>query len=165
MRCSKVESLMSQYVDGELSNAVEEKMRGHLCECADCAGGLEALREMLGLLESERHMAPPDLWPRIERAASEQTEKAQQESEQVVPIGRFDAGLAYGAVAAAICMIGLSIGALAGTEETGHHHNTDELLLARSALTLEGKLAADDLPRLYPEIERLFDSPHSGDEP
>lgn len=44
MNCRRVESLMSAYIDGELTGAEMLEIRGHIDECAECAREHESIK-------------------------------------------------------------------------------------------------------------------------
>ncbi len=50
MTCERVEGLLSAYLEGELGAAERAETEIHLAACPDCAGLLEALREVTGAM-------------------------------------------------------------------------------------------------------------------
>jgi anti-sigma factor RsiW len=59
MECKLAESLLGDYLDGELSEELHEQVRCHLLSCRSCAWEVESLRETLAALrESAFSIAP-----------------------------------------------------------------------------------------------------------
>jgi len=60
MGCQEVRSLLSEYLDGEISAREGGMVKDHLAECEDCARELEILRGTAKLLLSVGEVEPPD---------------------------------------------------------------------------------------------------------
>ena len=59
---------LSDYLDGEMSDAERREMEQHLFACAECALALEDLRNVVSRARALEPLAPPsDLWPEIAR--------------------------------------------------------------------------------------------------
>lgn len=71
MKCTKVQSLLSQHLDGALDTAQILKMDEHLGSCAMCQSEFASLRQAKTILASVgRKAAPPDLALRVRLAVS-----------------------------------------------------------------------------------------------
>jgi anti-sigma factor RsiW len=68
MKCSKIQNLLSPYLDGELDIPRATEVEDHLRRCAQCQQALEELRLIL-TRAGDLATAPmtADLWPAIER--------------------------------------------------------------------------------------------------
>ena len=74
--CDRIEPLLDDLVDGQLSAAEGRRVREHLAGCAACSAELAALEGLLAATaELPREVAPAeDLWPRLApRLAPRQT--------------------------------------------------------------------------------------------
>lgn len=60
MNCRVAESLISPYLDGELTGAQMSQMRRHLSECSRCQSELEEFRALKSLLSATTDMTPDD---------------------------------------------------------------------------------------------------------
>ena len=57
---------LSEYLDGDLPGSERLELEAHLVACAECAGSLAGLREVVGRARRLEHTAPAeDLWPAI----------------------------------------------------------------------------------------------------
>src|SRR5512140_372361 len=81
MDCKQVRNLLSEYQDGTLDAAAAAALAAHLrgCgECADCAGSLLAVRELLRDLPPDP--APPELLGRVLAAVDAEDRDARAHS-------------------------------------------------------------------------------------
>jgi len=70
MNCEEFNHLISDFMDGELDGPQADAVRGHLCECKECAGVYEDLTSIIYACdgESPAELVPPNskaLWLRI----------------------------------------------------------------------------------------------------
>ena len=70
MNCEKCQDLISDFVDGALSQADQATLNSHLEECLDCAGVRSDLQSIVGFCRTHRgeYAGPPNelaLWQRI----------------------------------------------------------------------------------------------------
>jgi negative regulator of sigma E activity len=80
MKCKKVFSLLSSYIDDEVSSEERKKIEAHLKECQDCSNSLHELRETVGLLgDLEEAPVPPELAEKIKAGIREEERKKVQQ--------------------------------------------------------------------------------------
>ncbi|MER3413433.1 MAG: hypothetical protein C4341_04190 [Armatimonadota bacterium] len=60
MNCATVRSLLSAYLDSELSGSEMQQVRAHLEECADCRAECDGLRDVKSLLRGLPPCCAPD---------------------------------------------------------------------------------------------------------
>jgi hypothetical protein len=70
MNCEKCQDLISDFLDGALSQEDQSKLNSHLEECLDCGGVRTDLESLVGFCQTQRgqYSAPPNekaLWLRI----------------------------------------------------------------------------------------------------
>jgi anti-sigma factor RsiW len=70
MNCDKCQDLISDFLDGALSNEDKSTLSTHLEECLGCAGVRDDLKSIVGFCQTQRgqYAAPPNekaLWQRI----------------------------------------------------------------------------------------------------
>ncbi len=71
MRCSQVQSLLSPYLDGQVTGKQMQGLSRHLSECEICSGEFEAVRRTQQLLaQAARREAPADLSLKLRLAIS-----------------------------------------------------------------------------------------------
>jgi len=68
MECQGVKNLLSEYLEGDLSDLQKAQVNQHLSSCKDCAAELETLKRLVkGLGSLKKVTAPPDLLDGIHR--------------------------------------------------------------------------------------------------
>ncbi len=75
MKCEEYQSLIEEYVDGELNNAVAESVRNHISGCQNCTGlarNLRAEQQLYATYEPALELTP-HLWAGIEVRLDEQS--------------------------------------------------------------------------------------------
>jgi hypothetical protein len=77
MRCSKIQNLLSAYLDGELTSDQTDSVEAHLHLCSQCQDALEELRLMVSASRNLASVSPKtDLWPNIQRRVVSPPERA-----------------------------------------------------------------------------------------
>ncbi|MCR4424796.1 MAG: anti-sigma factor [Firmicutes bacterium] len=67
MTCSKVERLISAYIDRELSEEERNRVRQHLAMCSECFAIYKLMQEVKSALEcTSQPECPKDLWDNVE---------------------------------------------------------------------------------------------------
>ena len=59
MKCSEFNEKLSEFIDGELSNAEEKKMRTHMEKCSDCRAQYDALKALSDAVKDMRTSSLP----------------------------------------------------------------------------------------------------------
>jgi anti-sigma factor RsiW len=73
MKCSKIQDLLSPYLDGELSAAQTTMVESHLRVCPQCQHALHDVRRIIAQASDLATVSmPSDLWPAIERQILDQ---------------------------------------------------------------------------------------------
>lgn len=79
MACEKIQDLLSEYLDSELSEEERTRVAEHVSECETCAEELRTMQRTVATLHSlPRHAAPADMADRVRR-------ELEQESREAVP--------------------------------------------------------------------------------
>jgi anti-sigma factor RsiW len=72
MKCSQVQSMLSDYLDGELTAGQAAQIRGHLEHCGPCDGKWRMLRQTVRLVAHLGHeRCPVDLRPQVALAVDQ----------------------------------------------------------------------------------------------
>lgn len=102
MNCTRLEPLLSAFVDGELDAQASWQVKAHLAECEHCAAELETLRYLKWSLATIERAEPDDL--SFERVKS-------RVMAEVAPSGRRKEqwGIAGGVAAASVLAILLAV--------------------------------------------------------
>ena len=87
MNCDKCHGLISDFLDGALSQAEQKTLSVHLDECLDCADVRNDLQSIVGFCRSQRgeYTAPPNekaLWLRIRNVIEAEGSMAPARSEE-----------------------------------------------------------------------------------
>jgi|GEM_PF-2195938 len=83
MKCERARELFSDYLEGNIEDALTISLRGHLDECPDCRDEFEGFKQTWGLLGSLPEVDPPvnlrhDLVMRLVRAQHEEQMRSRQ---------------------------------------------------------------------------------------
>jgi hypothetical protein len=74
MECTRIQDMLSSYLDGDLSDREQEEIAGHIRQCSRCAEEEKALRETLSLLRNlPAEAAPPELLEGVRLRIAEKT--------------------------------------------------------------------------------------------
>ncbi len=95
----KLESRLSEFVDGTLADTEQDAVEEHLAQCGSCRAELEGLRAVLERAQGLRTMSPPrDLWPGIAAAIQAPLGLGTAESQVIkLPTARWGVGRKPGA--------------------------------------------------------------------
>jgi len=170
MRCRRVRQRLSAFLDGELPNALRDRLAAHLDSCVECRATLDRFRRLAPVLESSPAPGVPDWLP--ERVLARAQERLERRRRGLFdPLAAFAQWLALGmrgmrpAVTAA-ALVGVVLGSLmgwtlsrkpvAGSTIAASSRETLESLYGLDAL---GGAPADSLEIAYAELTSAPQAP------
>ncbi len=75
MKCARVKDLMTDYIDGEVSEVLRKEIEGHLETCPDCRSTERSLRAAIEPLRGAKKFdAPEEVWQRIKETIGRESE-------------------------------------------------------------------------------------------
>lgn len=77
MRCKRAKKLLTEFIDGELNNALEARVKDHLRVCDGCREAEKALRSIAvePLRNAEKTKAPEEIWHNIKNEITSRKEE------------------------------------------------------------------------------------------
>ncbi|MFQ3549139.1 MAG: zf-HC2 domain-containing protein [Armatimonadota bacterium] len=74
MNCKKVNSMLSEYIDGSLSEKQKSVVEEHISKCPNCIAELKYMQNMIyGLKNCSTERIPLDLWPQVRTTILDKT--------------------------------------------------------------------------------------------
>ena len=157
MRCGRVRRYLNAYLDGELHAQRRSQAEAHLESCAECRAQLARLKELASLLESTSAPAAPSGFAGrvMSRAQQRLVDAASRSLPSLNPVHWWlTQSLPVRAAAAAILVVGLTLGLLMGRDtwssagtETAKQAGVDPAVLYN--VDRQGASQAESLPQVF----------------
>ncbi|RJQ85946.1 MAG: zf-HC2 domain-containing protein [Desulfobacteraceae bacterium] len=172
MRCSKVQRLISDYIDDLLESRQVQELELHLQRCQRCSGVLDEMRSIVNGAKGLKMAAPAEnLWPAIRDGVERKRKKPFIRMPGKKPFFGFPLhparpAYAAGAVLAVVFIVSVLYYGLPFIQQgsSGHALSKDEqdqLQLAgqhyQAAIDALAKAVSDQKTTLNPEIAAVFD--------